>query len=151
MDAQNRQTGGKTAEKADVPADLEVVLPRADAAKTAVACVAGWLVPGLGHALFRKWDRAGVFFCCITAMILLGVGLDGRLADPNFGGLFPTLESIANVWSGLPYWIPWMLGAGVGDPTAYTYDYANKFIWVAGCLNILTVIDVFDIARGRKP
>jgi len=44
-----------------------------------------------------------------------------------------------------------MLGAGAGDPTSYTYDFANVFIYVAGLLNLLIIIDVFDIARGRKP
>ena len=41
-------------------------------------------------------------------------------------------------------------GFGVGDPTAYTYDYANVFIYVAGLLNMLVIVDVFDIAMGRK-
>ena len=41
-------------------------------------------------------------------------------------------------------------GLGVGDPTAYTYDYANVFMYVAGLLNMLVIVDVFDIAMGRK-
>ena len=127
-----------------------IALPRADAFKTTVACVAGWLVPGLGHALFRKWDRAMVFFGCITVMALLGIQMDGRLFGPDFSSLFPILKFIASVGAGLLYWIPWTLGAGVGNPTTYTYDYANVFIYVAGLLNMLTVIDVFDIAMGRK-
>jgi Na+/melibiose symporter-like transporter len=126
-------------------------LPRADAAKTLVACVAGALIPGLGHALLRKWDRAGVFFGCIAAMMIVGVQLDGCLFDPGFQNFFSIMKFIANAGSGLFYWIPWMLGAGVGDPTAYTYNYANVFLYVAGLLNMLTVVDVFDITRGRKP
>jgi len=126
-------------------------LPRADAAKTAVVCVAGALVPGLGHALLRKWDRAAVFFGCIAAMIIIGVQLDGCLFDPGFQNLYAILKFTADAGSGLLYWFPWMLGLGVGDPTAYSYDFANVFIYVAGLLNMLTVVDVFDIARGRKP
>jgi hypothetical protein len=126
-------------------------LPQADAAKTAVACVAGWLIPGLGHALLRKWDRAAVFFGCITVMVIFGVQLDGCLFDPGFQNLYAILKFTADAGSGLLYWVPWMLGAGAGDPTAYTYDFANVFIYVAGLLNMLTIIDVFDIAKGRKP
>jgi len=126
-------------------------LPRADAAKTAVACVAGALIPGLGHALLRKWDRAAVFFVCIAAMIIIGVQLDGCLFDPDFQNMFAILKFAADAGAGLLYWIPWALGAGAGDNTSYTYDFANVFIYVAGLLNMLTIIDVFDIARGRKP
>jgi hypothetical protein len=133
------------------PMPEENVLPRADAAKTAVACVAGALIPGLGHALLRKWDRAIVFFVCIAAMVIIGVQLDGCLFDPGFQNLFALGKFVLDAGSGLLYWIPWMLGAGAGDPTAYTYGFANVFIYVAGLLNMLTIIDVFDIARGRKP
>ena len=126
-------------------------LPRVDAAKTAVACVAGALIPGLGHALLRKWDRAAVFFVCIAAMVTIGVQLDGCLFDPGFQNLYAILKFTAEAGAGLMYWIPWLIGAGVGDSTAYTYDFANLFIYAAGLLNMLTIIDVFDIARGRKP
>ena len=126
-------------------------LPRVDAVKTAVVCVAGALIPGLGHALLRKWDRAAVFFTCIAAMVIIGVQLDGCLFDPGFQDLYAILKFFAEAGTGLFYWIPWIMGAGVGDNTAYTYDFANLFIYVAGLLNMLTIVDVFDIAMGRKP
>jgi hypothetical protein len=118
--------------------------------RTAIACIAGYFVPGLGHALLGKWDRAVVFFGSITAMLMLGVRLQGRLFGPEFGDLFSTLKFIADAGSGLLYWIPWVRGFGVGDPTAYAYDYANVFIYVAGLLNMLVIVDAFDIALGRK-
>ena len=33
---------------------------------------------------------------------------------------------------------------------AITYEYGNTFVIVAGLLNMLVVLDVFDIAKGRK-
>jgi hypothetical protein len=136
-----------------MPEDSSLAQPngeRADAFKTLAACVAGAFVPGLGHAFFRKWDRAIVFFCCVSMMFVLGLLLNGRLFPPEFGDLFSTLKFIADAGSGLLYWIFWFQGAGVGDPKAYTYDYANVFIYVAGLLNMLVIVDVFDIAMGRK-
>jgi len=118
--------------------------------KTTIACAAGLLVPGLGHALLAKWDRAVVFFGSITVMFMLGIQTQGRLFDPEFGNFFSALKFIAEAGCGLLYWIPWLGGMGTGDPTAYTYDYANVFIYVAGLLNMLVVVDVFDIALGRK-
>jgi hypothetical protein len=120
------------------------------ALKTFTACISGAFVPGLGHALLRKWDRAIVFFGCIATMIAFGIGMHGRLFNPEFGDFFATLKFIADAGSGLLYWIPWLQGSGTGDPTAYTYDFANVFIYVAGLLNMLIVVDVFDIALGRK-
>ena len=119
-------------------------------AKTLSACVGGALVPGLGHALLGKWDRAAVFFCSIGLMAAAGIGLDGRLWSPDFDGIVAALKFAAEAGAGLFYWIPWLQGAGIGDPTSYTYDYANVFLYVAGLLNMLVIIDVFDIAMGRK-
>lgn len=119
--------------------------------KTVAACVAGALVPGLGHAVLRKWDRAIVFFGSISIMLVLGIMLHGRLFNPELGDFFSTLKFIADAGSGLLYWIPFLRGLGSGDPTAYTYDYANVFIYVAGLLNMLVIVDAFDIALGRKP
>ncbi len=118
--------------------------------KTLTACVAGACIPGLGHAFLGKWDRAIVFFGSISIMFALGIHLEGRLFDPSFENFFSILKFCADAGSGLFYWILWLRGVGAGDPAAYTYDYANVFIYVAGLLNMLVVVDVFDIALGRK-
>ncbi len=118
--------------------------------KTAAACVAGILVPGLGHALLNKWDRALVFFGSICAMFALGLGLHARLFNPDFSDLFAILKFTADAGSGLLYWVSWLGGLGAGNPAAYTYDFGNIYLYVAGLLNMLVVIDAFDIAMGRK-
>jgi hypothetical protein len=114
------------------------------------ACFAGALIPGLGHALLRKWDRAVLFFVCISLMLVIGIRLDGKLFSPDFSDIFSTLKFLADAGLGLLYWFPWFAGQAMGDPKAYTYDYANVFIYVAGLLNMLVIVDVFDIAMGRK-
>jgi hypothetical protein len=126
------------------------VNPHASATMTFSACVAAAIVPGLGHALLRKWDRALVFFGCIAVMFVLGLQWDGRIFGPDFGNLFSALKFVAEAGSGLLYWVSLVQGFGAGDPTAYTYDYANVFMYVAGLLNMLVIVDVFDIAMGRK-
>ena len=42
------------------------------------------------------------------------------------------------------------LGYGGGDVRAVTYEYGNAFLVVAGLLNMLVVIDAYDVAMGRK-
>ncbi len=120
-------------------------------AKAVTACIAGLFVPGLGHAVLRKWDRAIVFLASIAAMFAIGIQLKGRLFGPDFADLFSTLKFVADAGSGLLYWICWLRGVGVGEPSTYTYDFGNIFIYVAGLLNMLVIVDAFDIAMGRKP
>ena len=118
--------------------------------KTTAFCIAGLLIPGLGHALQNKWTRAIIFFFSISMMVALGLKLQGKLFDPGFDDIFSALKFIAEAGAGLLYWIPIWAGPPTGDPAAYTYDYANLFLYVAGLLNMLIVIDVFDIALDRK-
>jgi len=134
----------------DTNPNYQQVNTQAGVFRTFVACVGGAFIPGLGHALLGKWDRAIVFFGSITIMLALGIQLQGRLFNPDFGDFFSALKFIADAGSGLLYWVPWLRGLGTGDPTAYTYDYANVFIYVAGLLNMLVIVDAFDIALGRK-
>ena len=39
---------------------------------TVAVCVAGLLVPGLGHILLRRWGRGLILGACILAMFVLG-------------------------------------------------------------------------------
>jgi hypothetical protein len=127
---------------------------QAGAAKATASCIAGLLIPGLGHALNKKWARAIIFFLSISIMVALGLQMHGRLFNPEFElkfeNIFGILKFVSQAGAGLLYWIPWFNGSGAGDPTAYTYDYANLFLYVAGLLNMLVVVDVFDISLGRK-
>jgi hypothetical protein len=41
----------------------------------AAAFLAGWLVPGLGHALLRRWTRASVFLISIVMLAAIGLWL----------------------------------------------------------------------------
>lgn len=119
-------------------------------ARTLLVCFGAYLLPGLGHAIFKKWDRAVVFFSCILFMFAFGLYLQGELFWPSGASIFSLMKFIADAGAGLPYWVSRMAGFGAGDPTAYAYGYANVFLYVAGLLNMLVVIDVFDIALGRK-
>src|SRR5438874_8577892 len=39
-----------------------------------VVGVAGWLVPGLGHALMKMWGRAVACFLTVGLLVILGAG-----------------------------------------------------------------------------
>ncbi len=134
-----------------LPQPVQNVQPEAGMIKAIGVCLAGALIPGLGHALLQKWDRALVFCGSIAIMFALGLRLQGRLFGPDFSDLFSSLKFIADAGTGLIYWVSWIRGLGPGEPSAYTFDFGNVFVYVAGLLNMLVVVDAFDIAMGRKP
>ena len=70
-----------------------------------------------------------------------------RSTSPSRSSASPRLPTLGN---GLPYFLAGVLGFGQGDVRAVTYEYGNTFVIVAGLLNMLVVIDAYDVAVGRK-
>jgi len=135
----------------ELPQEVQQVQSASGLIKALGASCAAVIFPGLGHAVLRKWDRAVVFGLSIPILFALGLRLHGRLFNPDFTDLFSTLKFVADAGSGLLYWGAWLRGLGAGDPSSYTYDFGNVFIYVAGLLNMLVVVDAFDVGLGRKP
>ncbi len=117
--------------------------------KTLLACLLAWLIPGGGHIFLQRWKRGLVFLAVIVTLFVLGLTLQGRLFSLE-AGFFGLLKFLAGLSTGLLYFLGKSAGLGVGDITAYGYEYGNTFIYTAGLLNMLVVVDAFDIARGRK-
>ena len=109
-----------------------------------------WLVPGLGHYILGKRTRAFVFFAVVTAAFVTGLLLDGELALPRAGQPFSWLKAFASVGNGVWFLAARLAGVGRGDPTAVGFDFGNTFLYTAGLMNWLVVLDVSDIARGLK-
>jgi hypothetical protein len=137
-----------------VEARESIVLKPQSPGMTAAACIAGLLVPGLGHFLLKRWVRGGLLLVSIVLLFIVGLGMDGQLYRPPEAGQwisFNTLGCFADAGIGLPYLVAVGKGLGVGVPTSQTFDYGWAYLIVAGLLNYLVVLDVFDIAQGRKP
>lgn len=113
-------------------------------------CVAAWAVPGAGHLLLGRRQKAFVFFGALLSMFGLGLLLQGRIFPFEFSEPLVALAAFANLGLGLPWMITRMLGAGGGTVTAAAYEYGNCFLIVAGLLNFLVILDAFDIGMGRK-
>ncbi len=113
-------------------------------------CLAAWLIPGLGHALYGKIRTAIVLLVVLTLMFVCGLAFNGRVFP--FAGSDPlVLLAAAAQWGlGAPRVFAAFAGWGPGVVTAVTYEYGNTFLIVAGMLNLLAVIDVFDLGTGRK-
>ena len=113
-------------------------------------CLASWVVPGAGHLWLGRRQKGLVFLVALPLMFAIGLALQGRLFPFQTSDLLVCLEAFADLGIGLPYFIASALNFGTGDVRAVTYEYGNAFLIVAGLLNLLVVIDAYDIARGRK-
>lgn len=112
--------------------------------------VAAWFVPGAGHLWQGRIQKGAVFVIAIPLMFAVGLWLNGRLFPFELGQPLVALAAFASLGNGLPYFIATMLGLGEGVVTAASYEYGNTFLIVAGLLNMLVVLDAYDIALGRK-
>lgn len=83
-------------------------------------------------------------------MFAIGLAIKGRLFPFDLSEPLVALAAAADVGIGATYFIANSLGYGVGDVRAVTYEYGNAFLIVAGLLNLLVVIDAYDVAMGRK-
>lgn len=111
---------------------------------------AAWAVPGLGHLLLGRWRKAVVFIVAMPVMFVLGLVLWGRLFPFEPSQPLVALASVADISVGLIYFLAAPFGYGGGKVTAVTYEYGNAFLIAAGLLNMLVVLDAYDVALGRK-
>ncbi len=113
-------------------------------------CVAAWLIPGLGHFLLgRKW-RALVLFLAIVGMFALGIAMQGQFFSTGSGSYLHTLGYFAELSAGVPMPAATFFGYAGGNTYFVCSDYGTAYLISAGMLNVLTILDAYDIALGRK-
>ena len=109
-----------------------------------------WLFPGLGHILVKSYRRAAAYGAIILVSIVLGILLHGRIFVPVKGDIISYLATLANMGLGLLYVIIGLIFGYRGDAGAATSDYGTLFILCAGMMNLLLLIEVYDIAKGKR-
>lgn len=113
-------------------------------------CLASWAVPGAGHLWLGRRTKGLVFLAALPVMFAIGLAIHGRLFPFDLSDPLVCLEAFAELAIGVPHLIASALGFGQGDVRAVTYEYGNAFLVVAGLLNLLVMIDAYDVAVGRK-
>lgn len=121
--------------------------------RATIAMVLAYLIPGAGHFYLGYRGRAVAFFLIVVLMFGIGLGIDGALYTVmdslNGGALLRLLASFGSIGSGLMYFIAAAMGPH-GDVRSITFEYGTTFTLTAGLMNLLLVLDCFDIAEGRK-
>ena len=118
------------------------------------AVALAWIVPGGGHMLLNRPARGALILASVAAMYLLGLMMQGALFSPQRGDLLTMViycgGFLGNLMSGILYFITVWLGYAQEDVAGHVHDYGTKFLVGAGLLNVLGMVDVFEIATGRK-
>ena len=134
----------------DYPTVRATAAERTPSGGLVLLCLASWAVPGAGHLWLGRRTKGLIFLVALPVMFALGLAFHGRLFPFQVSDPLVCLEAIADLAIGFPYFIASALSFGTGDVRAVTYEYGNAFLIVAGLLNLLVVIDAYDVARGHK-
>jgi hypothetical protein len=110
----------------------------------------GWLVPGAGHMIQKRWIRGLLLFLSIVTLFLLGLAMQGRIYKANGGDILEMLGFIGDVGAGGLYILTLANDWGQGAIAFATADFGTKFMIVAGLLNFIAVADAYHIAIGKK-
>jgi hypothetical protein len=115
-----------------------------------VIAVAGWLIPGLGHAILKMWGRAATCFLTVAALVLIGSEMRGNIFSVAGTDAFDRLGYLADLGTGCFYFIGRSLEHFGADVSHANGDYGTRFLATAGILNLLAALHAFEAARGHK-
>ena len=127
--------------------------PPQDSRREAVSFLigaAGWLVPGLGHAILKMWGRAAACFLTVGLLVFFGAGMRGNVFNSNGNDAFDTLGYVADLGAGTFYFVARSLETNGPDVSHADGDYGTRFLAAAGVLNLLAALHAYEAARGRK-
>lgn len=130
---------------------MKTDVPRGNQKLGIVAAVAGWVVPGLGHLMLRRWSKAAVYFLCVGALACAGLAMRGGVFGAGAEDLFDRLGFFADLGAGVFYFLAHQIQSAGPDVAHATGDYGTRLLAAAGMLNLLTVLEAYDIGRGGEP
>jgi hypothetical protein len=113
-----------------------------------------WLLPGAGHFIQKRNGRGAILAGVVLTTFLLGIFMRGTMFVPQTGDLLTTVIHVGgflgNLASGILYLLATWLGYAQADVAGHVHDYGTKFLVAAGLMNVLAMVDAFEIAAGRK-
>src|SRR6516225_11944948 len=111
-----------------------------------IAPVAGWLFPGLGHFIQRRWIRGLLLMLAVLVMFFDGLAMQGKVYSFNTGDLLDMLGFVGDFGTGVLYFIAKAMDWGIGNIHNAIADYGTKYIVVSGLLNVIAAADAYHIA-----
>jgi hypothetical protein len=137
--AKTNTAKAKAAEPAQPASTMSIIAP-----------AVGWLIPGAGHIIQKRYIRGALLLVSISTMFVLGLMMQGHIYKANGGDILDILGFIGDLGAGGMYIVTLALNGGQGAIAFAIADYGTKFMIVAGLLNFIAVADAYHIAIGKK-
>lgn len=115
-----------------------------------VAAISGWFVPGLGHLILRRWKKALVYFLAVAVLAICGMLMRGNVFGFDSSDIFDRLGLIADLGCGVFYFLAHVISPAGADVSHAAGDYGTRLIATAGVLNLLCVLEAFQIGSGTN-
>ncbi len=126
-------------------------VPAQSASMMAVLAPAiGWLIPGAGHMIQKRWIRGLLLLISIGTLFALGLMMQGHIYKANGGDILDILGIVGDIGAGGMYIVTLAMNGGQGAVAFAIADYGTKFMIVAGLLNFIAIADAYHIAIGKK-
>jgi hypothetical protein len=111
---------------------------------------AGWLLPGLGHAMLKMWGCAVALCFTVALLVAVGAGMRGNIFSRNGEDAFSKLGYVADMGAGTFYFVARVLETEGPDVSRANGDYGTRLLATAGVLNLLAALHAYEAMRGRK-
>ncbi len=120
-----------------------------------LTCILAWVVPGAGHLLLGRKGRAALIFVTVAACFAVGLLMRGPFFElTSAGDLLSRLVQyggfVGDLATGVLYFAAAWLGYAPPQTAGHNADYGSKFLVCAGLLNILAMVDAYEIAIREK-
>jgi hypothetical protein len=117
-----------------------------------VAMLLALAFPGAGHLYLGRRALAAAFCAIVVAVFAIGIAVDGGLytLGESHESKLRLLATIGSMGAGALYFLTNAAGPH-GNIQSATFEYGRMFTLSAGLMNLLLMVDCWDIATGRKP
>jgi hypothetical protein len=113
------------------------------------AALCAWIVPGLGHAMLRRWPKAIAYFFAVGVLAIVGLAMRGDVLPASSQDAFDRLGFVADLGTGGYYFFSKTLEPSGPDDSKAAGDYGTRIFAAAGVLNFLIILEAYEI--GRRP
>jgi drug/metabolite transporter (DMT)-like permease len=114
------------------------------------AALCAWLVPGLGHAMLRRWGKAIAYFVAVGVLAAAGLAMRGDVLPASSQDAFDRLGFVADLGTGGYYFFSNTLEPAGPDDSKAAGDYGTRIFAAAGVLNFLIILEAYEIGRRNR-
>jgi hypothetical protein len=91
-----------------------------------------------------------VYFLAVGSLAVAGLLMRGNIFHPGGADTFEKLGFLADVGSGVFYFLAQRIDVAGPDVSHSSGDYGTRLIATAGVLNMLCVLEAFEIGLRRR-